>query len=232
MALLLSIETSTPICSVAIHRHGQLVSFQQSDKVQTAASQLTTMIHEVVSRAELKMKDLEGVVVSAGPGSYTGLRIGVATAKGICFALGIPLAAINTLELLVSQFIATTSATQLEGALLCPMLDARRMEVYCLLADDKGQVVDQTQAKIIDETSFADRLVKQKMLFFGDGAQKCQSVLRHQTNAIFFSNVVPSAVQLGFLGDQRFYQDVQVDLHSFEPFYLKDFVFKQPKASI
>lgn len=231
MALLLSIETSTQFCSVAIHQQGQLVSFRQSAKAQTAASQLAVMIDEMVKDAQTSLREIEGVIVAAGPGSYTGLRIGVATAKGICFARGIPLIAINTLELLVSQFIKSMNEAQLKGTLLCPMLDARRMEVYCLLADDRGRVIEETQAKIIDETAFAEQLIGQRIFFFGDGAQKCQHVLQHQKNASFFPDVTPSASQLGFLGYQRFKLGATVDLDTFEPFYLKDFVFRKPKPT-
>ncbi len=233
MAILLSIETSTKSCSVALHEDGELLSFKENLQPQSTASQLAPMIRELFQSSNTRQSDLKGVIVSAGPGSYTGLRIGVATAKGICFALNIPLISINTLEVMAyQQKKAHTSPSPFESGLggevlLCPMLDARRMEVYCLLADANLKIIEATHAKVIDETSFSEQLQNHQIFFFGDGAQKCASVLLHP-NAKFISGITPLASALGELGFNKWKDQSFEDLGLFEPFYLKDFLIKKP----
>src|SRR6478609_679208 len=159
MALLLSLETSTHSFSCALHQDEKLVAFKESLENQTTASLLTVMIDQLFKDTGIQKDQLSGVVVAAGPGSYTGLRIGVATAKGICFALNIPLISVNTLSLMSRQFVNQFSDKyDLDDSLLCPMLDARRMEVYCMLTDKSGQIIEPTQAKVIDELSFSSLL--------------------------------------------------------------------------
>ena len=230
MSLLLSIETSTTTCSVALHEEGKLLQRMETLLPQSASSQLAVIIQEVIALDGKKPEQLEGVIVAAGPGSYTGLRIGVATAKGICYALQIPLVSINTLELLAYQFISPHSPLErgLGGeVVLCPMLDARRMEVYCMLLDSNLIVKEPTQAKIIDTESFADKLAVHKVYFFGDGAMKCKELIKHK-NAYFISGLIPSAVQLGELGFVKWKAQQVEDVASFEPYYLKEFMIKKP----
>ena len=239
MALLLSIETSSPICSVALHQNGQLIAFNESATPQSTASRLAVMIDEVLKNGDCQPKQLQAVVISAGPGSYTGLRIGVATAKGICYALSIPLISVNTLELMAYQVkmkssnIINSSPSFLEkglgGEVLCPMLDARRMEVYCLLMDSNLKLVEPTRAKIIDEKSFEEWLDKSPIYFFGSGADKCKEVITH-FNAHFIWGVSPSASQLGELGEDKWKNLTFDDIATFEPLYLKDFMIKKPNS--
>ncbi len=237
MSLLLSIETSTSICSVALHEEGSLIKSIQNDVPQSASSQLAVMIDQALELTKKKANQIQAVVVSAGPGSYTGLRIGVATAKGICYALNIPLLSVNTLELLAYQY----SSTKLEASpfsigegsemilseVLCPMLDARRMEVYCMLLDSSLSILEPTHAKIIDESSFKDQLNRLPIYFFGNGADKCREAIKHP-NAHFISGIAPSAAKLGELGFKKYKEALFEDVATFEPFYLKDFLIRKP----
>lgn len=249
MSLLLSIETSTATCSVALHQEGHLIHLLQNDVPQSASSQLAVMINQSLVSSKKKPNQIQGVVVSAGPGSYTGLRIGVATAKGICFALQVPLLSVNTLELMAYQWkvssppleaesrVKLTSSPSIGGALwgetdgvLCPMLDARRMEVYYTLLGSDLNILEPTQAKVIDETSFKDRLDQQPIYFFGNGADKCKDVIKHR-NAHFISGIAPSAARLGELGFKKYNSTLFESVSAFEPFYLKDFLIRKPNPA-
>ncbi len=230
MALLLSLETSSQACSVALHNNGLLLASREIDTPRSAASQLAGMIREVINESQHKTNDLQGIVVASGPGSYTGLRIGVATAKGLCYALNIPLIAINTLQLLAYQgkdLLQNLEAKEQHNMLLCPMLDARRMEVYCMLLDDNLTEVEPTQAKIIDEHSFENHLEQKIIYFLGEGAEKCKNIISH-SNARFVTEINPLATRLGELGHTRWNQSAFEDVVSFEPFYLKDFLIRKP----
>lgn len=233
MALLLSLETSTQSCSAALHDDGVLVSSKVIETPRSAASQLAVMIDEVFQFANRKPRELKGVVVAAGPGSYTGLRIGVATAKGLCYALNIPIVSVNTLELMAYQFLkadVVKKNIQNDNVILCPMLDARRMEVYCALLDRKLKYIEEVQAKIIEEESFKDMIESTPIFFFGDGADKCKDVIKHP-NAHFSSGLIPLASSLGEIGYKKWKAGVYEDLVSFEPFYLKDFLIKKPNLN-
>jgi tRNA threonylcarbamoyladenosine biosynthesis protein TsaB len=230
MALLLSLETSSQACSVALHNNGLLLASREIDTPRSAASQLAGMIREVINESQHKTNDLQGIVVASGPGSYTGLRIGVATAKGLCYALNIPLIAINTLQLLAYQgkdLLQNLETKEQHNMLLCPMLDARRMEVYCMLLDDNLTEVEPTQAKIIDEHSFENHLEQKIIYFLGEGAEKCKNIISH-SNARFVTEINPLATRLGELGHTRWNQSAFEDVVSFEPFYLKDFLIRKP----
>lgn len=231
MALLLSLETSSQACSVALHNNGLLLASREIDTPRSAASQLAVMIHEVINESQCKANDLQGIVVASGPGSYTGLRIGVATAKGLCYALNIPLIAINTLQLLAYQgkdlLQNMEVKEQSNKILLCPMLDARRMEVYCMLLDYNFNEVEPTQAKIIDEQSFENYLEEKVVYFIGEGAAKCKEIIAHD-NAHFVTDINPKATRLGELGYAKWSQSAFEDVVSFEPFYLKDFLIRKP----
>jgi len=223
MSLILSLETSTHVCSVALHDAGQLIAAREVHIPQSHATRLAPMIEEVRREAGIELKQLAAVAVTSGPGSYTGLRIGVSTAKGLCYTLRLPLIAVGTLDVMASQMAPPQPA----DVLLCPMIDARRMEVYCQVSTPALEIVQPVEARIIDENSFAGLLEKQHMVFFGDGAAKCKGVIHHP-HALFVDDVVPLASALGVMAYARFLEHRVEDLVHFEPFYLKDFLIKKP----
>lgn len=224
MSLILSLETSAKVCSVAIHNDAGLIATSEIHIEQSHASKLATLIEEVKDLAVIELKQLTGVAISSGPGSYTGLRIGTSTAKGLCFSLNIPLISVGSLELLASQM----KEYKLQEAYLCPMIDARRMEVYCLIIDASLNIVQPTEAKVIDEFSFREYLDKSKVVFFGDGSDKCSDKILHE-NALFIKGVYPRASHLGFMALEKLKRNEVEDVVNFEPHYLKEFMIKQPK---
>lgn len=248
MPIILSIETSTKACSAAIHQDGKLLSVSELYNEKSSSGMLTTLIEHVVKTASLRLQDIDAVAIAKGPGSYTGLRIGVSTAKGLCFTLEKPLIAINTLEAMAysiydlrfeiydlksdAQNPVTNNQSPITN-LLCPMLDARRMEVYCAVYKaDTLEILEPTQAKIIDETSFADLLENHKIIFFGDGAEKCRVTLGGNPNAVFLNQTIfPSAKSIGALATRAFEQQQFENVADFEPFYLKEFVGTTPKKT-
>jgi len=223
MAKILSIETSTDVCSVALAVDGKVIEKRELFEPNSHSKHTTLLIQDIFNtKGILPMAELDAVAVSAGPGSYTGLRIGTSVAKGICFALNIPLIAVDTLKVM-SQAVLMSGVNVQTGTFLCPMIDARRMEVYTALHDTSLNIVEDTNAKIIDENSFAEVLGRNKILFFGNGAAKCSEVIKHQ-NAIFIDEIFPLAVNMSPLADKAFIENEFVDVAYFEPFYLKSFV--------
>ena len=227
MAVILSIETSTPTSSIAIHEDGQLISSQHIHVDKSHAEYLTLSIKNLVETSGFSIKSISAVAVSKGPGSYTGLRIGTSTAKGICYALDVPLIGINSLEAMAYGM----AKLQFEDTLLCPMIDARRMEVYCLVTKKDLSIVEKTSAKIIDSESFSDLLISHKMIFFGSGAMKCFPILSHHKNAIFIADITPSAEHIGGLGWLEYQENHFESVAYFEPYYLKDFLAKKPSVN-
>lgn len=188
---------------------------------------LTTLMRDSVAHAGFKLADVDAIVVAKGPGSYTGLRVGVSTAKGLCYALDKPLIAINTLQAMALQL-----APFFPEHLLCPMIDARRMEVYAAVLDDNNAFVQETQAVIMNENSFEDLLADRQVVFFGDGAAKCKPILEKHSNAIFPAiDIKPSARTIGQLGTIAFQNAQFEDVASFEPYYLKDFMSPAPRKA-
>ena len=226
MTLILSIETATNICSVSLHENHNLLALKESFIAKSHSELVALFIKDILSESDKKHGDLDAVAISKGPGSYTGLRIGTSIAKGICYARDIPLIAINTLEAMALKVLNYNYA----NTILCPMIDARRMEVYTLLMNNKKEKLLDTSAKIIDEHSFDDILRKDKMLFFGNGAEKCKKVLGHQDNAYFIPGVNPSASDVGSMAYDFFLKNKFEDLAYFEPFYLKEFRIIKPKS--
>ena len=216
---ILQIETATTSCSVAIARDRQILGFKEIDQRNIHAEVITVYMDGLIKDAGLSYADIDAVAVSCGPGSYTGLRIGVSTAKGLCFALDKPLIAVETLAAMAAG-VAQNNA----GALLCPMIDARRMEVFTAIFDASQNMVRPTAAEIIDEHSFAGILAENTILFFGDGAQKCHEALSHNLNAQFLPGFVNSAVYLTAIAAEKFEKKDFVDVAYFEPYYLKDFI--------
>jgi tRNA threonylcarbamoyladenosine biosynthesis protein TsaB len=225
--IILQIETATTVCSVALAKDGLVISARQLDERNMHVEIITLFIEELITSAAIQYGNLDAIAVSCGPGSYTGLRIGVSTAKGLCFALDKPLIAVETLEAMAYGAIATKKYT---GMLLCPMIDARRMEVYTALFDTAGNKIEPVTAKIIDENSFADQLETNKILFFGDGADKCQAILGNNLNAEFLPGFVNSATYLTQKAFEKFTNKDFVDVAYFEPYYLKDFIAGVKKA--
>jgi tRNA threonylcarbamoyladenosine biosynthesis protein TsaB len=232
MALILNLETATTVCSVSLGKDGQLLAFKELNGDYSHSENLTLFIEEVLQQAHVKLADIDAVAVSKGPGSYTGLRIGVSTAKGLCYSLNKPLIAINTLQHLSSSVSKNPKSNILNSkSLFCPMLDARRMEVYCAVYDLDNKEIKATAAEIIDENSFLDLLKENTIYFFGDGAEKCKSILSHTKNAIFIDNIFPSAKDMISLSEQAFINKQFEDVAYFEPFYLKDFIAGKKKDS-
>lgn len=219
--MIVSIDTSTPNCSVALHDKDKLIASLNLHQSKSSSSMLQVMLEDLLKFAQISWKEVQAIAVAKGPGSYTGLRICTSTAKGLCFALDIPLLSVNTLEAMAHQ---VHFFQPIGSYLLCPMLDARRMEVYCAIYGQDLQTLSATEAKIIDANSFSDILLNHKIIFFGDGASKCQKVLTHQENAIFLEGVSPNAAYVGTLAYKKFQQQAFEDVAYFEPFYLKDFI--------
>ncbi|MEM0993442.1 MAG: tRNA (adenosine(37)-N6)-threonylcarbamoyltransferase complex dimerization subunit type 1 TsaB [Bacteroidota bacterium] len=215
--MILLLETATEICSVAIANNGILLAQQQAEEKYAHTEQLTILIQAVTQSAAIQLTDLEAVAISQGPGSYTALRVGTSVAKGLCYALDIPLIAIETLASLAD---AAHRLVGNEIALYCPMIDARRMEVYASLYDANGSIVQAQQAMVIDENSFADYFNNgQKVIFCGNGAVKCASVLTHPLAQ--FEDVICDAANLLRLATEAYEKQQFEDVAYFVPIYGK-----------
>lgn len=218
MSLILNIETSTTLCSVSIAKEGKVLASKEVNDGYTHAENLHVFIEEVLAKAGVSAKDLNAVAVGSGPGSYTGLRIGVSAAKGLAYALQIPLIAINTLQIMSAAVIKENKS----DVLFCPMLDARRMEVYAAIFDKDLNTMKETSAQILpDAISFFE--TGKPICFFGDGMPKCKEVLSQIPDASFIENIVPSSTALAEISYQKHRKGQFEDVAYFEPFYLKNF---------
>lgn len=227
--MILCIETATNICSVALCDSTRTLSLRESSAEKSHASLLTTFIKEILDETDTPADHLDAVAVSMGPGSYTGLRIGVSVAKGIAYASKLPLVAVNTLE---SMYYGIRDNAAAEGiSMFCPVIDARRMEVYSALFDREGKEVKETGAEIIDENSFAGILNNNTILFFGTGAAKCSETIKHP-GARFINEFMVSASSLRIPAFKAFDSGNFVDTAYFEPYYLKDFIATIPRKSL
>lgn len=227
MALILNIDTSTSVCSVALARDGQLLAIKENNEGLNHSVLLGTFIDDILRGNRLGVQALDAVAVSMGPGSYTGLRIGVSMAKGLCYGASKPLIAINTLQALAESVSRRIG----EDALYCPMLDARRMEVYTAFYDKHNRIVVDTQAEVIDENSFQDILQEHTVYIFGNGSAKVQHLLT-SPHARFLEDIETSAVNMISLAENKFTLKQFEDVAYFEPFYLKDFIATTPKKNI
>ncbi|MEI6888332.1 MAG: tRNA (adenosine(37)-N6)-threonylcarbamoyltransferase complex dimerization subunit type 1 TsaB [Bacteroidales bacterium] len=227
MGSILCLETSSRVCSVAIGNEDRILSCRQSEQENAHSSGLTNLIESALLDAGLEMHELAAIAVSMGPGSYTGLRIGVAAAKGFCYALEKPLIAISTLK---SLAFGMRELSGNEGGLLCPMLDARRMEVYTAVYDFSLAVIRPVSAEIITESSFAGLLDSETIVFAGEGAEKCKPLLGSHHHATFLENFKLSAAFLYPLAMEKLSAGAFEDLAYFEPYYLKDFVAGKPRV--
>lgn len=221
MDYILNIETSTKNCSVSVAKEGRTIFCNEiAEEGYSHAERLHVFIEKSLKEAGIAYKDLSAIAVSQGPGSYTGLRIGVSAAKGLCFALGLPLIAVDTMQVLASQ--ATVS-----GGLIVPMIDARRMEVYSAIFNANHERVREVQAEIINENSFEN--IEENIHFVGDCAEKCKSVLT-KNNFVFLEEIrYPSAKDMSAISFEKYKKNDTVDVAYFEPFYLKDFLVTTPK---
>ena len=216
---ILCIETSTNCCSAAIAINGEAKAIRANLTGANHASELPLFVEELMNEARVNSWTIDAVALSQGPGSYTGLRIGASLAKGLCYGLNIPLIPVDTLQILCKAALAQQLP---QDAVLCPMLDARRMEVYTSIYTRECARMRDIEAKIIDEHAFEAELAEQAICFFGNGAEKCQSVIT-SPNAHFIADIVPQAQYMGALAEHAALLDVK-QMAYFEPFYLKDFV--------
>lgn len=227
MSCILNIETSTDVCSVAISDNGQVVFNKEDHSGPNHAVKLGVYVDEALSFIDAHGIPLEAVAVSCGPGSYTGLRIGVSMAKGICYGRDVKLISIPTLELMAVPVLLGEHPAE-EDALIVPMLDARRMEVYAKVMDRALKEVRPIQADIVDTETYKEYLDRGTVYFFGNGAEKCMEVINHP-NARLVKGIEPLAKNMAPLAEKRFVEGKFEDVAYFVPFYLKDFVAKMPK---
>ena len=222
MALILNIETATTNCSVALAKDGKTIAIlEENDKNYSHSERLHIYVNEVLAKANMSLKELDAIAVSKGPGSYTGLRIGVSAAKGLCFSLDIPLISVFTLEALANQ-------VNIPKGFIIPMLDARRMEVYSSIYNHKYELVRDTEAEILNENSFIDLLNKDEVFFIGSGVEKTKELIQHN-NARFIEDKLPSANEMSALSFEKHKISDIENVAYFEPFYLKDFVALKSK---
>lgn len=222
MAWILNLETTTTNCSVCLSKDGTLVAVREyNGEGYSHGEMLHRFIKEVLAEAGLHIRQLDAVAVSEGPGSYTGLRIGVSAAKGICFSLNIPLITLPTLEILARQL-------QVNEGVLVPMLDARRMEVYTAIYDHQYQLLEAPMALVIDESAFAEVLQQQQVYFLGNAVTKVAPCIHHGHAHFCPEYTLPSARQMPLMAEARFQSKVFADVAYFEPFYLKEFYMAKP----
>lgn len=223
MSILLSIETATTNCSVSLSKEGETFALQEDyNKNYSHAERLHVFIEEILQENNISKSDLQAIAVSKGPGSYTGLRIGVSAAKGLCFALNIPLISVPTLESLAHQ-------VSISKGVIIPLLDARRMEVYAAVFDSNYKVLRATQAEILTEDIYSEYLEKFPVYFIGNGVEKSKGIITHK-NAHFIEGKLPSANEISSIAYNKYKKSNTEDIAYFEPYYLKDFVALKPKS--
>ena len=228
MALILNIETSETICSVALAENNELIAIKESTEERSHAKLVTRFVEEIMKESDLTLKDLSAVAVSKGPGSYTGLRIGVSTAKGLCYGLNIPLISVGTLTALAN---ATISTGLYNNYKFCPMIDARRMEVYSAIYNADLSKIKNVSADVLTPNSYSSYLDLYKIVFVGSGSAKFKEIINHK-NAVFNSKIVPSAKNMINVSYSKFKNNNFEDVAYFEPYYLKDFIAIKPKNKI
>ena len=227
MSCILNIETSTDVCSLAVSVDGDLVFNKDDHSAHNHSVSLGVFVDEALAYIDDRNIPLDAVAVSCGPGSYTGLRIGVSMAKGICYGRGVKLIAVPTLELMCVPLLLGEKIEE-DNALLCPMLDARRMEVYAQIFDRGLKEKRGIQADIVDADTYKEYLDQALVYFFGNGAEKCMETIAHE-NAKLIKGIEPLAKNMFPLAEKRIAMGQYEDVAYFVPFYLKDFVAKQPK---
>jgi tRNA threonylcarbamoyladenosine biosynthesis protein TsaB len=229
MAIILALETATEVCSVAICKDGHTLSSRETYGVNEHSSQLTGFIQEVGREAGLSLASIDAIAVSMGPGSYTGLRIGVSTAKGLCYALDKPLIAIPTLKGMAHKALIQFPHLAINTTLLCPMIDARRMEVYHAIFDKHLNELKAVEAKVMDIEAFVS-FTGSEIALFGNGSSKCKELFSSNKQLLFPGIVLPSAQSIGMLAEELYPSGDFVNTAYFEPLYLKDFIAGKPKV--
>lgn len=226
--MILCLETATPVCSVALNDGCCTIALRETEGQNAHSEKITNFIREVMETANIGYNQLDAVAVSKGPGSYTGLRIGVSTAKGICYAADLPLMAVDTLEAMAYGMKAKLGSQMSDSDLLIPMIDARRMEVYAAIFDAHLNKIHDTEAMVIDENAFAELRQNHRLWLFGDGAPKLSKVFENQPNINIIDGFRPSAAFMLPLAERALKARDFVDVAYFEPFYLKDFIAGKP----
>ena len=226
--MILCLETATPVCSVALNSACCTLAMRETEGQNAHSEKITNFIREVMEEAKIDYPQLDAVAVSQGPGSYTGLRIGVSTAKGICYAADLPLMAIDTLEAMAYGMKDKLGSQIGPNDLLIPMIDARRMEVYASVFDANLNKINDTAALVIEENSFEDLRKDHRLWLFGDGAPKLSKLFENQPNIHIINGFKPSAAYMKVLAERALQQQRFVDVAYFEPFYLKDFIAGKP----
>ena len=226
--MILCLETATPVCSVALNEGTDTLALRECKGQNAHSEKITIFIDEVLKEAGIHYHQLDAIAVSKGPGSYTGLRIGVSTAKGICYAADRPLMAVDTLHAMAYGMREKLGAQLQPSDLLIPMIDARRMEVYCAIFDASLNAVKGTDALVVDEHSFDDLLKDHRLWFFGDGAPKLKDLFKNISQIQIVDDFAPSAAYMATLSDQALKARDFVDVAYFEPYYLKDFIAGKP----
>jgi tRNA threonylcarbamoyladenosine biosynthesis protein TsaB len=220
MAFLLALETSSTICSVALYQNEQLLGVSELRIEKSHSSHITVLINQLLQNCQISLSELSAVALSGGPGSYTGLRIGSATAKGLCFSLDIPLIEVSTLEAIAAAAINFTPNAA--KYLFCPMIDARRQEVYTYLTNHNLELLSPVTPLILHQDAFKEELLNNKIIFCGNGASKFKGLVADQSNALFLDTVMPSAAIIGKLTLPKLEQKIFQNVAYYEPFYLKE----------
>ena len=226
MALILSIETATTNCSVALASEGKILAARSINSGYSHAEKINVFIQEVIDQAQISLKNLNAIAVSSGPGSYTGLRIGISTAKGLCYALGIPLIAINTLDAMAYGMFSEASTLRV------PMIDARRMEVYCGVYDESNNRISGPEAIVVDENYYSQFRLSGNLLLAGDGADKCAELFKGIQQIRIQSGFMPQAEFMTELAERKYENSEFENVAFFEPFYLKEFVAGPKKQKL
>jgi len=230
MALILNMETATPVCSVALAQEGKILAFREKNEKNIHAEVLNGFVEEVLKEAQLTLKDLDAIAISMGPGSYTGLRIGVSSAKGLCYSLDKPMIAIGTIEAM-----AHWAAHELKGkldpnSLYLPMIDARRMEIYGAFFNQHLEAQSEVKPHILDESSFLEEGKNRTIVLTGDGAAKCQEIFSQRVEIKIYPEILSSSRGMVKMAEDKFNQEDFVDVAYCEPFYLKEFIAGIPKV--
>ena len=230
MGLILNIETATQVCSISLAKNGQLLALRELNEKNVHAEVLTVFIQEIMKETSLDLSDIEAIAVSKGPGSYTGLRIGLSTAKGLCYSLDIPLISVSSLQA-IAQYAALKLKDDIKGdTLFVPMIDARRMEVYTAFYKPTMEKVSKIEPHIFSEESFVEEEKNQELILIGDGCAKSQDLFSQRKNIRIFPDILSSSLGMIPLSEKKFQEQDFEDVAYFEPFYLKEFIAGIPRV--